>query len=240
VKSLDEPWEQNNTMKKTLLTAIVCATTATSAVFAQQHQQSVSFTGPSVWTPGTSVTLSVFLTVNYNAIGYSYFFEVPNAIAPFLTLTGETYFGPFDGQPWVGSVPFNVTTRPGYMAENRDLGAGTQHGEVLPPGTTHIADVTLTLNTGAPLGTFTMYTTSTNPLPSIVTDTDFNDNAINPPGQFVFNVVPEPSTLALFGIGAVGSGLLIYRRRKHRNGATDQCGECPDHSGHAQWRVRFD
>jgi hypothetical protein len=37
-------------VKKKLLAAIICAMTATRDAFAQGHQQSVFFTGPSDWT----------------------------------------------------------------------------------------------------------------------------------------------------------------------------------------------
>jgi hypothetical protein len=226
-------------MKKTLLTAIVCAMTAISPLFGQ-HTQSMSFSGPSVWMPGTTVNLDVFLTFSgYNAYALSYWLEVSNAVAPYLAITDIQWFTFLGhGEP-IYPILFTGGGDPGYSRETFDLG-GDAFPNYIPSGTYHVTTITFSLASNAPNGAFTMLTTSHNPVPSIVTDTDFNDNAINPPGQFVFNVVPEPSTLALFGIGAVGSGLLIYRRRKHRNGATDQCGECPDHSGHAQWRVRFD
>ena len=83
---------------------------------------------------------------------------------------------------------------------------------IIPPGTTLINTITFSLAAGAPIGSYTLRTTTDSPRSSEVTDTDFNDNAINPPGTFVFTVVPEPSTLALIAVTAV-SGVLMYRRR---------------------------
>jgi hypothetical protein len=49
-------------MKKTLLVAVIGLGTAVSSLFAQQSAN-LSFSGPTSWVPGTSVTLSV--TDNY-------------------------------------------------------------------------------------------------------------------------------------------------------------------------------
>lgn len=206
-------------MKKTLLTAIICATTATSAIFGQ-HTQSISFSGPSVWMPGTTVNLDVFLTFSgYNAYGLSYWLEVQNALAPYLAITDIQWFTFLGhGQP-IYPILFTGGGDPGYSRETFDLG-GSAFPDYIPSGTYHVTTITFSLADNAPNGTFTMLTTSHNPVPSIVTDTDFNDNAI-PTASFTITVVPEPSTFALLGLAAVGSCTLIYRRRKHRDGATD-------------------
>ena len=226
-------------MKKTVLTAIICALTATGAVFGQ-HTQSMSFSGPTQWVPGTTVNLDASLTFSgYNAYGLSYWLEVSNAVAPYLAITDIQWFTfPNHGQP-IYPILFTGGGDPGYSTETFDLGGSDNPPNFTPPGTYHVTTITFSLAAGAPNGSYTMLTTIHNPLSSAVADTDFNDNDI-PHASFTITVVPEPSTLALLSFAAVGSGLLIYGRRKHRNGATDQCGECPDHSDHAQWREWFD
>jgi len=204
-------------MKKTLLTAIVCGMTAITPLFGQ-HTQSMSFSGPSVWMPGTTVNLDVFLTFSgYNAYALSYWLEVSNAVAPYLAITDIQWFTfPDHGQP-IYPILFTGSGDPGYSRETFDLG-GSAYPNYIPPGTYHVTTITFSLASNAPNGAFTMLTTSHNPVPSIVTDTDFNDNAI-PTASFTITVVPEPSTFALLGLAAVGSCTLIYRRRKHREGA---------------------
>jgi hypothetical protein len=86
--------------------------------------------------------------------------------------------------------------------------------KMVPPGTIHITDLMFTLDAGAPAGMFTLRSTTTSPRISEVTDTDFNDNNIIPAGSVMLNIVPEPSTFALVGLGAVASAMLAYRRRK--------------------------
>ena len=203
-------------MKKILLTAITCVITATSAVFGQ-HTQSLSFSGPGPITPGNPFTLSVNLTyAGYSSPGLSFWFEVNQQLAPFISIVSHTNFtftDPNNVNP--KPAPFNLVpgATAGFMTEPNDMGGTTNPNMPIPPGTYHVTDVTFMLDAAAPLGNYTLASTILSPKISEVSDTDLNDNPI-PRATFSFGAIPEPSTLALLSLAAVGSGLVAYRRRK--------------------------
>src|SRR5436190_5385713 len=169
-------------MKKTLLTALICAMAATSPLFAQ-HTQSVAFSGPTNWTPDTMITLSVNLTYGgYTSPGYSLWLEVQNAVAPFLSIVSHINFPPFStaGQHFGKPAPFNssVGATAGNMTEPNDMGDVTSPLTFQPPGTYHAVDITFMLDVGAMSlngQTFALASTTQQPKISEVSDSDFND-----------------------------------------------------------------
>lgn len=205
-------------MKKPLITTIICAMSAASAMLGQ-GTQSVTFTGPALWAPGTTVDLNVFLTFDgYNASGLSYWLEVPNALAGAIVITNVQYFTfPNPNQLTPNPALFSSTsgTSSGYMAETRDLGATNNPPDFTVPGTYQISTITFRLSDAVTPGSYTLLTTSHDPRTSEVTDTNSKNHNITPPGSFTFGVsaVPEPSTLALLSSAVIGLGMLMYRRR---------------------------
>ena len=155
----------------------------------------------------------------YNSTGFSYWLEVPTALAPFITITSESYFTfttPNSSTPppdTFTDTAFN--NDPGYAATlggsggSGDLGATANGGDVAA-GSYHVSDLVFSLS-GAPAGTYTLQTT----LNSIVSDTSFNDNPLAQTSYTItIAAVPEPSTW-LAGIAALGViGFTMLRRRR--------------------------
>ena len=206
-------------MKKALLITLMVVTSAIYPVYATQ---SLSFSGPTTWIPGASIVLAVQDTYGNlgGSYGLSYWVQVNTTIAPFLTITGVTnyifndvIYPPF---PWY----FNTTSGadPGYLStttvdgRSGDLGATTNPLSLIPDGSYHVTDITFCLTANAPAGTYTLRTTTANPRGSVQVTSDFGDAAF-PQASFVFNVVPEPSTLVLVGLAGLGAGMMGYRHR---------------------------
>lgn len=211
-------------MKKILLITLVGLTTAINSLCATQ---TLSITGPTDWTPGTSITLSVtdsYSGFGIGSFGLSYWLEVSSALAPFLTITGVTYFNPFTDANYAPAPTFPVgftdtsgadagflTTRePTGQMRTVDLGATSYPFVPVPDGTYHITDITFFLAAGAPFGFYQLRTTTASPRSSVQVTSDFGEA---PFPQAVF-FIPEPSTLALLGVAAIGTGIVAYRRRK--------------------------
>jgi hypothetical protein len=206
-------------MKKSLF-AIAVSLVITATTLLGQHTQSLSFTDPGPITPGSTFTVSVGLMFSgYGSFGFAYWLEVPNALAPFLSITQVSYFTyPDPNQTSPNPAPFNSTAgaSPGFMLETRDLGATVSDPNPRPPPIQpyHMTDVTFTLAVGAPLGNFALRSTTLSPRVSEVIDMDFNQNPL-PQASVTLNVVPEPSTLALLAFGAASIPLVIRRRKQH-------------------------
>jgi hypothetical protein len=199
-------------MKKTFLIAFACLTTAISSGFAQGMSANLSFTGPSTWIPGASVTLAAqdtFSGFGAGSYGFSYWLSVNPTIAPFLTISGLTFFPPW---PMGYNGPFPIVFDANGF-ESVDLAGGNNPPILVPDGSYHFCDLTFSLAANAPVGTYTLRTTTASPRGSIQVTSDFNDFPI-PQASFVFTVVPEPSTLCLLGLAAAGTGIVAYRRRK--------------------------
>jgi hypothetical protein len=201
-------------MRKSLLVMIIYVLTTTKVLVGQT--QSLSFSGPGQIPSGpTTFTVSVSLTFSgYNAFGLSYWVQVDNALAPFLSITNAQYFTfPDPNQP-PNHAPFNLTSGAdaGYMSELPDLGANFTNGSnMVGPGTYHITDLTFQLAAGAPGGSHTLRITTLVPRNSVVDDAEgFNEYAL-PAASFTFNVVPEPSTIALLVVAAI---LALVARHK--------------------------
>ena len=200
-------------VKRTLFIALVGLTFALTPVHAQMSA-ALSFSGATTWTPGTSVVLAVtdaFSGFGGGSYGFSYWLGVNNPLAPFLTITGLTYYPPFGGYTGPFPILFSAPGPDGFTYETVDLGGG--NGMLIPDGSYHAMDITFALAANVPTGTYTLHTSTASPRGSIQVTSDFGDFPL-PQASFVFNVVPEPSTLALISLTGLGAGVMVYRRRK--------------------------
>jgi hypothetical protein len=213
-------------MKKTILCALIPLVMATSAAFGTvtlsfDDQNGTANAG----TFNSTSTFSFNVNLTYtspptSSPGISYWFEVPTALAPFISITSESYVNFTIGTDT--NLPKTFTdssgANAGFMSDKSatqagDLGATTT-GTPLAPGTYMIATINFSL-TGAPAGTYTLQTTNLSPKASELSGSDFSDNPLGSQATYTITVVPEPATLSLLGLGGLGSlGLTMLRARR--------------------------
>jgi hypothetical protein len=186
---------------------------------------STSLTSTSV-APGGTFSLDTYISfTGFTAVGLSYWVEAPNALAPHLTLTSETYFQSWDGNQTGVNSAFNQTgagsgTDSGFQRELRDLGSssanigGTFSNPLAPPGPYQVSTLNFSLDATTPGGTYVLQLTTLSPVPSEVSD-DTSASHFVTAATFTLTVVPEPATLSLLGLGGLGSlGLTLLRARR--------------------------
>lgn len=225
-------------MKKTLLVVIITALFAAEATagipsIIRPHgpSQFLSFddngaggggANSGTFAPGSTFSFDVFVTFSgYNSTGLSFWLEASDGLAGSLSITGVVYGTTFPDptQTAPNPAPFNasVGASPGFMTENRDLGATiNDFNNLIAPGTYFVAHITFALAANFAPGSYILQSTVTNPHGSEVTSFDgttFADNDL-PAAQYFITQIPEPATFDLIAMAALaGLGFLAHRRR---------------------------
>lgn len=208
-------------MRTTLLLTIIGAMFAAGAAYGQT--QSLAFNDGDVNpTSGTylqndTFSFDVSLTFNgYSATALDFWLEATTGFAGSLSITGVTYGTAFPSpnETTPNPAPFNVATgaSAGFMTEARNLGSSPNFPNTVPQGTYLVAHVTFVIQAAAP-GNYILKSTVTFPQrASQVSDSMFTDHPLLAT-QYMITIIPEPTTLALVGLTALG-GVVMARCRR--------------------------
>jgi hypothetical protein len=179
------------------------------------------FNSTDTFTLQICLSLSGWTTADISAISLSYWLQVPTELAPYITITANSYSTFTDSQN--PQVPKTFTdssgASPGFMTDKTatdagDLGALLGDNDVpIQDGTYLMTMIEFGLN-NAPSGPYTLATTTLFSKVSVVGDDTFGPGNVIPEADYMINIVgvPEPSTwfTGLGGLAAIG--FMIVRR----------------------------
>ncbi|HEY4283384.1 MAG TPA: PEP-CTERM sorting domain-containing protein [Chthoniobacterales bacterium] len=198
--------------------ALPVAASGQTAAFIYNDNNGVPNSGS--YTPGSSFTFSIQLTFApggsvANLEGLSYWFEQQNPNAPFnFAITNRNVTGSqfTDLQTPGLTYPQNMTPQ-----NADDLGAFLPGPTGVSAGNYFIANLTISISGSAAVGNYVIENTTAGGKTSVITD-DVGHTFAIPQATYTISVVPEPSSLALFGAGAAIFGAGACRRFGARRG----------------------
>ena len=210
-------------MKKISVLSAICVLALTAIVPAQTPTQFLTFNDNNgvpdagTYNPNDSFSFDIFLTFSgYNSTGLSLWFETTADAAPNIVVTGYmlgTTFTNHNGHHF--PAPFTLLQSNGWYTNPNpsDLGSDLPAPETAPPGTYLIENLSVSL-TGLSPGIYILQSDATGGHASEATSFDGTHLASNflPSTTYTITVVPEPSTLALLVLMAIGAGVTVCRR----------------------------
>lgn len=186
----------------------LCCSTSAGSVYLEFAPSSEIFVNPG---GSFHVTLNLVSTAE-EVVGLDYRLEVSGAASGFLTLTGRN----LSGTPFSDPVETNAAVLAPAVAimdpsNALSLGAWTPSFEAIGPGTFQVAVFTISIDSNAPLGSYTLQTIS--PPDAGWFDGSFEDHAFDSPATVTVtvNAVPEPAAV---GLMLLGGAVLILRGRR--------------------------